>query len=132
MLEGGGVMPIYNCMDWKKYGGGGGGYAKISYGLEKMLGGGLMPKYFNDLKKCWGVEKCLGGMPTNFVYGLEKMFLLLYAKIFRDLKKCWRMGDYAQIFYKLEKVGVGGEGCANKFYGLKKCWGGGISKYFRI
>ena len=25
-----------------------------------------------DLKKCWGVEKCLGGMPTNFVYGFEK------------------------------------------------------------
>ena len=46
---------------------GGGVYAKIFYGLEKMLGGG-MPKYFMDLKKCWG-----GGMP----------------KYFMDLKKCW-------------------------------------------
>ena len=31
-----------------------------------------MPKYVMDLKKCWGVEKCLGGMPTNFGYGFEK------------------------------------------------------------
>ena len=30
-----------------------------------------MPKYFNDLKKCLGGGG--GGMPTNFVYGLEKM-----------------------------------------------------------
>ena len=50
-----------------------------------------------DLKKCWGVEKCLGGMPTNFVYGFEK------KKIF-----FWGGGGYAQIFHRLEK-----------------CWGGG-------
>ena len=30
-----------------------------------------------DLKKCWGVEKCLGGMPTNFVYGFEKKIFFL-------------------------------------------------------
>ena len=42
-----------------------------------MLGGYavVMPKYVMDLKKCWGVEKCLGGMPTNFVYGFEKKML---------------------------------------------------------
>ena len=59
-------------MDLKKCWWGGGGYAKIFYGLEKMLG--VMPKYVMDLKKCWGVEKCLGGggMPPNFVYGFEK------------------------------------------------------------
>ena len=35
-----GVMSKYNCMDLKKYvGEGRGGYAKIFYGLEKMLGG---------------------------------------------------------------------------------------------
>ena len=84
---GGGVMPKYS-MDLKKMLGGGGGfmpkyfmdmkkcweggYAKIFYGLEKMLGvcqqilcidlkknwggggGVVMPKYFIDLKKCWG------------------------------------------------------------------------------
>ena len=31
-----------------------------------------------DLKKCWGVEKCLGGMPTNFVYGFEKKKLFFF------------------------------------------------------
>ena len=31
-----------------------------------------------DLKKCWGVEKCLGGMPTNFVYGFEKKNIFFF------------------------------------------------------
>ena len=75
------------------------GYANKFYGLEKMLvggGGGVMPKYFMDLKKkCWGggvyakifygLEKMFGGMPTNFVYGLKK--------------KIGGGGGYAQIFY---------------------------------
>ena len=44
---------------------------------------GVMPKYVMDLKKCWGVEnvwgveKCLGGMPTNFVYGFGKKKIFL-------------------------------------------------------
>ena len=34
-----------------------------------MLGGGrFMPKYFMDLKKCWG-----GGGYAKIFYGLEKM-----------------------------------------------------------
>ena len=44
-----------NFMDLKKMlvGGGGGGYAKIFYAFEKNVGGGgIMPKYFMDLKKC--------------------------------------------------------------------------------
>ena len=45
---------------------GGGGYAKIFYGFEKNVGGGVMPKYFMDLKKCWG------GYAKIF-YGLKKM-----------------------------------------------------------
>ena len=48
---------------------GGGGYAKIFYGLEKMLGGGVMPKYFMENV---GGLKMFGGMPTNFVYGFKK------------------------------------------------------------
>ena len=47
-----------------------------------------------DLKKCWGVEKCLGGMPTNFVYGFEKKKKIFFfggggvvmPKYFTDLK----------------------------------------------
>ena len=45
-----------------------------------------------DLKKCWGVEKCLGGMPTNFVYGFEKKKIFFWGggvvmpKYFTDLK----------------------------------------------
>ena len=47
-----------------------------------------------DLKKCWGIEKCLGGMPTNFVYGFEKKIVLFFLggggvvmlKYFTDLK----------------------------------------------
>ena len=52
-----------------------------------------MPKYVMDLKKCWGVEKCLGGMPANFVYGFEKNFFFVFGgggvvipKYFTDLK----------------------------------------------
>ena len=67
MLVGGGVMPKY-FMDLKKNVGGGGGYAKIFYGLEKMLGGGVMPKYFMDLKKCWGVENVWGYANKLFVW----------------------------------------------------------------
>ena len=52
-----------------------------------------------DLKKCWGVEKCLGGMPTNFVYGFEKKKIFFLG----------RGGGYAQIFHRLER-----------------CWGGGM------
>ena len=66
-----------------------------------------------DLKKCWGIEKSLGGMPTNFVYGFEKKnFFFLggggggYAQIFQRLEKCW------------------GGGYANKFMDLKNVWGG--------
>ena len=65
-------------------GGGGGVYAKIFYGLEKMLGGGVMPKYFMDLKKCWGVEN---------VWGYANKFCVWI------LKKNWGGGGYAQIFY---------------------------------
>ena len=43
-----------------------------------------------DLKKCWGVGKCLGGMPTNFVYGFGKKKILgggvVMPKYFTDLK----------------------------------------------
>ena len=61
-----------------------------------------------DLKKCWGVEKCLGGMPTNFGYGFEKKIGgggVVMPKYFTDLKN------------------VGGE-YANKFMDLKNVWGG--------
>ena len=45
-------------------------------------------------KICWGVEKCLGGMPTNFVYGFEKKIKkqifwgggVVMPKYFTDLK----------------------------------------------
>ena len=64
-----------------------------------------------DLKKCWGVEKCLGGMPTNFVYGFKKKIFLFggggsgYAQIFHSLEKCWG-------------------GACQQIYGLEKCLGG--------
>ena len=59
-----------------------------------------------DLKKCWGVEKCLGGMPTNFVYGFEKKIFFFgggggYAKYFTDLKNVG--GGVCQQIYGLEK-----------------------------
>ena len=60
-----------------------------------------------DLKKCWGVEKCLGGMPTNFVYG----FFFFGGG-----------GGYAQIFHRLEKCWGGG--VCQQIYGLEKCLGG--------
>ena len=53
-----------------------------------------------DLKKCWGVEKCLGGIPTNFVYEFEKKKFFFFGG---------GGGGYAQIFHRLEK-----------------CWGGGM------
>ena len=46
-------------------------------------------------KICYGLEKCLGGMPANFVYGFEKkkkkifFFLgggVVMPKYFTDLK----------------------------------------------
>ena len=45
----------------------------------------------------WEVEKCLGGMPTNFVYGYEKKIGgggggVVMPKYFIDLKKCWGGG----------------------------------------
>ena len=67
-----------------------------------------------DLKKCWGVEKCLGGMPTNFVYGFEKKKKIFFGG---------GGGGYAQIFHRLEKC-WGGGGYANKFMDLKNVWGG--------
>ena len=101
-----------------------------------------------DLKKCWGVEKCLGGMPTNFVYGFEKKIgggvgMRLMPKYFIDLKKCWggvcgRMpkhfrdlekmlvggGVMPKYFTDLKNVGGGGGGVCQQIYGLEKCWGG--------
>ena len=62
-------------------------------------------------KICWGVEKCLGGMPTNFVYGFEKKKFL--PKYFTDLKN------------------VEGGGVCQQIYGLEKCLGGVMPKYFR-
>ena len=68
-------------MDLKKCWGGG-VMPKYFMDLKKNVGGGggVMPKYFMDLKKCWegyakifyGLEKMFGGMPTNFVYGFKK------------------------------------------------------------
>ena len=65
-----------------------------------------------DLKNCWGVEKCLGGMPTNFVYGFEIFFFFFF----------WGGGGYAQIFHRLEKCWGGG--VCQQIYGLEKCLGG--------
>ena len=62
-----------------------------------------------DLKKCWGIEKCLGGMPTNFVYGFEKKLFFFGG------------GGYAQIFHRLEKCWGG---VCQQIYGLEKCLGG--------
>ena len=60
----------------------GGGLCQIFYGLEKNVGGGgVMPKYFMDLKKCWGG----GGGYAKIFYGLEKMTgggMRPYAKTF--------------------------------------------------
>ena len=78
-----------------------------------------MPKYVMDLKKCWGVEKCLGGMPTNFVYGFEKKNFffggggVVMPKYFTDLKN------------------VGG-GVCQQIYGLEKCLGGLCQNILRI
>ena len=64
-----------------------------------------MPKYVG------GGEKCLGGMPTNFVYGFEKKITFFFGG-----------GGYTQIFHRLEKCWGGGY--ANKFMDLKNVWGG--------
>ena len=61
---------------------------------------GVMPKYVMDLKKCWGVEKCLGG-------GVCQQILCM------DLKK---------------KIGGGGGGVVmpKYFTDLKNVGGGGM------
>ena len=61
----------------------------------------------------WGVEKCLGGMPTNFVYGFEKKNWgggVVMPKYFIDLKKCWGgvCGRMPKHFRDLKKMLVGG------------------------
>ena len=74
---------------------GGGVYAKIFYGLEKMLGGGgVMPKYFMDLKKCLGVRQQILCMDFKKNWGGVVM-----PKYFINLKKCWGgMRPYAKTF----------------------------------
>ena len=74
-----------------------------------------MPKYVMDLKKCWGVENCLGGMPTNFVYGFEKKIYIFF------------LGGVVmhKYFIDLKNVGGGG-GVCQQIYGLEKCLGGGL------
>ena len=53
--------------------------------LEKNAGGvGVMPKYFIDVKKCWGGR-------VRPIY-------------FRGLIKCWGGGGYAKMFYGLENI----------------------------
>ena len=58
------------------------------YGFKKKIGGGgvVMPKYFIDLKKCWGGGVC-GPMPKHF-RDLEKMLVGggVMLKYFTDLK----------------------------------------------
>ena len=44
------------------------------------------------------LKKCLGGMPTNFVYGFEKKNIFFWGG----------GGGYAQIFHRLEKCLGGG------------------------
>ena len=76
-----------------------------------------MPKYFMDLKKCWGGY-------AKICYGLEKNVWEVCQQILgMDLKKKIGGGGYAQIFHRLEKCWGGGY--ANKFYGLEKNVGGG-------
>ena len=81
--------------------------------FEKKIGGGgvVMPKYFIDLKKCWGV---CGHMPKHF----------------RDLKKCWWGGGVlCPNILQLEKM-MGGGVYANKFMDLKNVGGGDYAKIF--
>ena len=62
------------------------GYAKIFYGGLKLFG---------------GVEKCLGGMPTNFVYGFEKKKLRggwLCPNILLTRKNVGGYAAYAKTF----------------------------------
>ena len=49
-----------------------------------LVGGGVMPKYFMDLKKCWGVENVCG-YANKFCVWIKK--------------KIGGGGGYAQIFY---------------------------------
>ena len=58
--------------------------------------GGLCQNNLWGVEIVWGVEKCLGGMPTNFVYGFEKKNWggVVMPKYFIDSKKCWG-GGYA-------------------------------------
>ena len=74
-----------------------------------------MPKYFIDLKKCWG-----GG----------------YAAICQNIlgiwKKCWWGGGggvMPKYFTDLKNVGGGG-GVCQQIYGHEKCWGGSYAKIF--
>ena len=60
MLGEGGIMPKYNCMDLKKYGGVWGGYAKIFFGFEKMLGGGYAKIFYGGLKLFGGLKNVWG------------------------------------------------------------------------
>ena len=74
MLGEGGVMPKYNCMDLKKYGGGVGWLCQnIFYGFEKMLGGGgLCQNILWGVEIVWGVEKCLGVCQQILCMDLKK------------------------------------------------------------
>ena len=77
-----------------------------------------MPKYFTDLKKCWG-----GGGVCQQIYGLEKCWGGgVMPKYFRDLKKMLG-GGYAQIFYRPEKCWGG---VPTNFMDLKIVEGGGL------
>ena len=90
----------------------GGTPTNFVYGFKKKIGGGVvMPKYFIDLKKCWGG------------------YAAVCQNILGNWKKCWwGGGGYAQIFYRLEKCWGGGY--ANKFMDLKNV-GEVMPKYFR-
>ena len=108
----------------------------IFYRLEKCLGGGVVcQQIFGLEKKCWGppptFAKCLGGMPTNFLSGLEKMLGGGggMSKYFRDLKKMFGGGILPKYFMDLKKC-LGGMP-TNFVYELEKCWGGGgVPKIF--
>ena len=73
-------------------------------GFKKKFGGVVMPKYFIDLKKCWGGGVC-GRMPKHF-RDLEKMLVRgggVMPKYFTDLKNVG--GGYANKFMDLKNVG---------------------------
>ena len=63
-----------------------------------------MPKYFTDLKKCWGG----GGYANKFMDLKNVEGGRVMPKYFRDLKKMLGGGGgNAQIFYRLDKCGGG-------------------------